>query len=152
MLYLQEDFYNTIFEVKHKSPIASRSAPPLPQRKILCARLVPVLAKGDTRRQPSTAKNRPQRYWHSAQRLCLLKATQGSVRPVPYCCHDRGNAAWLTLYTRNVSYFIQGLSAYRAVNTLHFGYKNQSLNVLYGRSCCLFWYPYKTRTLNARNI
>jgi hypothetical protein len=26
--------------------------------------------------------------------------------------------------------FRQGLSAYRAVNTLHFGYKNQSLNVL----------------------
>jgi hypothetical protein len=26
--------------------------------------------------------------------------------------------------------FIQGLSAYRAVNTLEFGYKNQSLNVL----------------------
>jgi hypothetical protein len=26
--------------------------------------------------------------------------------------------------------FIQGLSEYRAVNTLHFGYKNQSLNVL----------------------
>jgi hypothetical protein len=26
--------------------------------------------------------------------------------------------------------FIQGLSAYRAVNTLHIGYKNQSLNVL----------------------
>jgi hypothetical protein len=26
--------------------------------------------------------------------------------------------------------FIQALSAYRAVNTLHFGYKNQSLNVL----------------------
>jgi hypothetical protein len=26
--------------------------------------------------------------------------------------------------------FIQGLSAYRAVNTLHYGYKNQSLNVL----------------------
>jgi hypothetical protein len=26
--------------------------------------------------------------------------------------------------------FIQGLSAYRAVKTLHFGYKNQSLNVL----------------------
>jgi hypothetical protein len=24
----------------------------------------------------------------------------------------------------------EGLSAYRAVNTLHFGYKNQSLNVL----------------------
>jgi hypothetical protein len=26
--------------------------------------------------------------------------------------------------------FIERLSAYRAVNTLHFGYKNQSLNVL----------------------
>jgi hypothetical protein len=26
--------------------------------------------------------------------------------------------------------FIYGLSAYRAVNTLHFGYKNQYLNVL----------------------
>jgi hypothetical protein len=26
--------------------------------------------------------------------------------------------------------FVEGLSAYRAVNTLHFGYKNQSLNVL----------------------
>jgi hypothetical protein len=26
--------------------------------------------------------------------------------------------------------FIKGLSAYRAVNTLHFGYKNQSLDVL----------------------
>jgi hypothetical protein len=26
--------------------------------------------------------------------------------------------------------FILGLSPYRAVNTLHFGYKNQSLNVL----------------------
>jgi hypothetical protein len=26
--------------------------------------------------------------------------------------------------------FIQGLSAYRAVNSLHFGYKNLSLNIL----------------------
>jgi hypothetical protein len=26
--------------------------------------------------------------------------------------------------------FIQGLGAYRAVNTLHLGYKNQSVNVL----------------------
>jgi hypothetical protein len=31
--------------------------------------------------------------------------------------------------TKRIS-FIYGLSAYRAVNTLHFGYKNQSLNVL----------------------
>jgi hypothetical protein len=33
------------------------------------------------------------------------------------------------LKTKHI-YFIYGLSAYRAVNTLHFGYKNQSLNVL----------------------
>jgi hypothetical protein len=33
------------------------------------------------------------------------------------------------LKTKLIS-FIQGLSPYRAVNTLHFGYKNQSLNVL----------------------
>jgi hypothetical protein len=33
------------------------------------------------------------------------------------------------LKTKRIS-FTKGLSAYRAVNTLHFGYKNQSLNVL----------------------
>jgi hypothetical protein len=33
------------------------------------------------------------------------------------------------LKTRRIC-FIKGLSAYRAVNTLHFGYKNQSVNVL----------------------
>jgi hypothetical protein len=33
------------------------------------------------------------------------------------------------LKTKRIS-FIWGLSAYRAVNTLHFGYKNQSLDVL----------------------
>jgi cell division protein FtsW (lipid II flippase) len=33
------------------------------------------------------------------------------------------------LKTKPIS-FILGLSAYRAVNTLHFGYKNPSLNVL----------------------
>jgi hypothetical protein len=31
------------------------------------------------------------------------------------------------LKTKRICY---GLSAYRAVNTLHFGYKNQSLNVV----------------------
>jgi hypothetical protein len=33
------------------------------------------------------------------------------------------------LKTKHVC-FIRGLGAYRAVNTVHFGYKNQSLNVL----------------------
>jgi hypothetical protein len=44
---------------------------------------------------------------------------------------------WLNVNLQQVSplktkriCFIQGLSEYRAVNTLHFGYKNQSLNVL----------------------
>jgi hypothetical protein len=35
-------------------------------------------------------------------------------------------------------YFIKRFNAYRAVNTLHFGYKNQSINVLQGKSRCLF--------------
>jgi hypothetical protein len=45
------------------------------------------------------------------------------------------NAMWASrrifnpLKTKRIC-FIKGLSAYRAVNTLHFGYKNQSLNVL----------------------
>jgi hypothetical protein len=38
-------------------------------------------------------------------------------------------AGFNPLKTKHIC-FIQGLSAYRAVNTLHFGYKNQSLNVL----------------------
>jgi hypothetical protein len=41
----------------------------------------------------------------------------------------RGEAIINPLKTKRVC-FIYGLSAYRAVNTLHFGYKNQSLNVL----------------------
>jgi hypothetical protein len=37
---------------------------------------------------------------------------------------------YFNLLNRTRICFIQGFSAYRAVNTLHFGYKNQSLNVL----------------------
>jgi hypothetical protein len=46
-------------------------------------------------------------------------------------CYSRHTAGALInpLKTKRI-WFIQGLSAYRAVNTLHFGYKNQSLNVL----------------------
>jgi hypothetical protein len=36
----------------------------------------------------------------------------------------------INLLKTNLICFIYGLSAYRAVNTLHFGYKDQSLNVL----------------------
>ena len=42
-----------------------------------------------------------------------------------------------------------GLSAYRAVSTLHFGYKNQPVNHVYGKTYCLFRDPYKTRQRNA---
>ena len=44
--------------------------------------------------------------------------------------------------------FIYGISPYRAVNTSHHGYKNQSFNDVLGKSRCLFWDPYKT--LNAK--
>jgi hypothetical protein len=40
---------------------------------------------------------------------------------------------------------IQGICAYRAVNTLHLGYKNQSFNAVYGKTCCSFRDPYKTQ-------
>jgi hypothetical protein len=38
--------------------------------------------------------------------------------------------AWINPLKSKRVCFIEGISAYRAVNTLHFGYKNQSLNVL----------------------
>jgi hypothetical protein len=38
--------------------------------------------------------------------------------------------------------FIYGLSAYSAVNTFHLGDKNQFLDVVWGKSFCLFWDPY----------
>jgi hypothetical protein len=31
--------------------------------------------------------------------------------------------------------------------TLHFGYKNQSVSAVYGKSCCLFWEPHKTNSM-----
>jgi hypothetical protein len=44
--------------------------------------------------------------------------------------------------------FIEGLSPYRAVNTLILGYKKQSFNAVWGKSRCLFWDPYKTHKRN----
>jgi hypothetical protein len=37
---------------------------------------------------------------------------------------------------------------YRAVNTLRLGYKNQSLNAVYGNIWYLFWDPFKTQECN----
>ena len=39
---------------------------------------------------------------------------------------------------------IYGFSAYRAVNTLRLGYKNQSVNAVQGNNRCLFSDPHKT--------
>jgi len=39
---------------------------------------------------------------------------------------------------------VQGLSPYRAVNTLRLGFKNHSVNDVYGKSRCLFWDPHRT--------
>jgi len=38
-------------------------------------------------------------------------------------------------------YVIERFSAYRAVNTLQLGYKNQPVCVVWRKSCCLFWVP-----------
>ena len=46
---------------------------------------------------------------------------------------------------RNVIRFIKGISPYRAVNTFHNVYKNQSLNDVYSKDRGLFWDPYKTQ-------
>jgi len=50
----------------------------------------------------------------------------------------------LNFWRRNLICFIQGISPYRAVNTFHHGYKNQSVNDVYSKGRCLFWDPYKT--------
>ena len=50
----------------------------------------------------------------------------------------------LTLYRRSADYIILRASPYRAVNTYHLGYKNQSVYAVSGTSRCLFSDKYKT--------
>jgi hypothetical protein len=40
--------------------------------------------------------------------------------------------------------YIQRFSPYRAVNTLHLSYKNQSVNAVQWNNRCLFFDPHKT--------
>jgi hypothetical protein len=56
---------------------------------------------------------------------------RGSFVLPKMCRPGLGPSSFLfnTLKTKRIC-FIEGLSAYRAVNTLHVGYKNQSLNIL----------------------
>ena len=48
--------------------------------------------------------------------------------------------------------YIRILSPYLAVNTLRLGYKNQSVNVVYGNNRCLLCDPHKTHTLRGQNV
>jgi hypothetical protein len=50
----------------------------------------------------------------------------------------------LTIYRRSADRFISRPSPYRAVNTFHLGYKNQSVYAVSGKSRCLFSDKYKT--------
>ena len=50
----------------------------------------------------------------------------------------------LTLQRRSAGCFIKRPSSYRAVNTFHLGYKNQSVCAVSGTSLCLFLDKYKT--------
>jgi len=43
---------------------------------------------------------------------------------------------------------ISVLNPYRAVNILRLGYKNKSVNALWGNNGCLFSDPHKTHNLN----
>jgi hypothetical protein len=45
--------------------------------------------------------------------------------------------------------YSQRFSPYRAVNTLRLGYKNQSVNAVYGNNRCLFRDPHKTHKYTA---
>jgi len=52
----------------------------------------------------------------------------------------------LSFQRRSADRFIQSPSPYRAVNTFHLGYKNQSVYALSGTSRCLFWYKPEAQT------
>jgi hypothetical protein len=76
---------------------------------------------------PPTRRRAP---WYINRAVPVLLNTYFSVRIEAWFAL-RGKIAPVLnpLKTKRIC-FIQGLSAYRAVNTLHFGYKNQSLDVL----------------------
>jgi hypothetical protein len=65
---------------------------------------------------------------------------------------------YLTFKRRSADCFILRRSPYRAGNTFHLGYKNQSVYAVSGTSRCLFSDKYKThkynmgRTFNCENI
>ena len=76
-----------------------------------------------------------------------IKKTNQIRKKIPVPINMHINPLW----TRRMC-VIQGLSPYRAVNTLRWGYKNQTLNDVKGKSYCLFWEPYQTHKCNVINI
>jgi hypothetical protein len=58
------------------------------------------------------------------------------------------NVSPINLLKTKRNLFIYGIKPYRAVNTFHHGYKNQSANDVQSKGHCLFWDLYKT--LNAK--
>jgi hypothetical protein len=54
----------------------------------------------------------------------------------------------LTLYRRSADHFVQRPSSYRAVNTFHLGYKNQSVYAVSGTSHSFYSDKYKTHKYN----
>jgi len=47
---------------------------------------------------------------------------------------------------------MQGLSAYRAVNTVKLGYKNRSVSDVKGKHYCLFWEQHKEHKCSVMNV
>ena len=58
----------------------------------------------------------------------------------------------LTFKRRNVIRFIQGISPYRAVNTFHHGYKNQSVNAVKAKVAICSDIHTKYSTQNKRHV
>jgi hypothetical protein len=76
----------------------------------------------------------PKTWTAPVLKLFLPKTNPQQVSILATQSNVKSNKPFITILINPVKTkricFIQGLSAYRAVNTLHFGYKNQSLNVL----------------------
>ena len=59
--------------------------------------------------------------------------------------HTKEQTNLLTFDRRNAICFVEGIRLYRALNTFHHSYKNQSINDVYSKGRCLFRDTYKTQ-------
>jgi hypothetical protein len=86
----------------------------------------------------------------SDQICCHLKLVSGysavnSIRLAPSYTTLVSFISMLTFKRQSADCFILNPSPYRAVNTFHLGYKNQSVYAVSGTSRCLFSDKYKTQ-------